>query len=386
MKNQGISIIISARNEFPNLPHTISNLMLDMESSGFHKWEVIVADNASTDLTTKFFTHAWNDPYAKRERSFQHARELRRNCRGLVTDGRLRFCYDPVFSNVGAREKAVKYARYENLIFADAHIGVKHGTFKYIIETLNKYGGIVHAPVAWLGASCYRPRAGIQYTYLIGEKIWGRWNFIQISDQPFYIPLSGHCFIATKKKEYLEMGGYDTHQQIYGGGENYLDTLYWLLGSNVMVDPRALVYHLSAGRGYEYNMNSLIHNMMLTAYALGGEKWSERILITYLNKRGVDHQFLREIYAQAIEEGKEKREFIKKRQIMTLDQLLGIGKKHDCDGHCHKGNTHAMRTWDILNEKLHGIHKSFVIVFEDWLSRLERPEAIKFFKNSPHQK
>ena len=187
-----------------------------MDKSGIKDYEFIVADNGSTDDTTKFFTHAWNNPYAKKS-PFQHPSELKQNHRGLITDGRLRFCYDPVFSNVGARERAVKYARYENLIFADGHIVVKPNTIKHAIETVDKFGGIVHSPVAWAGAWSGRPRAGIQYTYLIGEKIWGRWNFAQISDQPFYIPLSGHCFLATKKSEYLSMGGYDTHQQIYSG-------------------------------------------------------------------------------------------------------------------------------------------------------------------------
>lgn len=390
MIEQGISVVISARNEFPNLPHTINSLMLDMEGSGFNKWEILVADNASHDNTTRFFTYAWADAYAKTSDT-QHIRELRPSGRGLLGDGRLRFCHDPLFSNVGARHRAVEYARYENLIFADGHIAVKHGTIKYVMETLNKYGGLIHTPVSWSGSSCYRPRAGMQYTYKIGEKFFSTWNFAQCSDQPFYIAVSGHCFFAVKKKEYLAMGGYDCHQQIYGGGENYLDSVYWMLGSNVMVDPRALVYHLSAGRGYCYDMVSLIHNMMMTAYALGGFKWSERVLIAYLNKPGTDHEYIKEIYKKAIEDGKEKHDFIASKQIMTLDEMLGLNRPHDCDGSCrgekYKGTaSHTRRIWDIKNDELHGKHLSFVQVFDDWLTRLTDGEAISLYKNSPYQK
>lgn len=382
---QEVSIIISARNEFPNLPHTINSIMIDCAQAGI-EYEFIVADNGSTDETTRFFTHAWADSYAKNS-SAQHIRELRPSIRGMVNEGLLRFCSDPVLSNVGARHKAVKYARYENIIFCDGHISVAQNTIKYALETLNKYGGIVHAPVAWAGASIKRPKPGMQYSYKIGEKVWGTWNFAQSSsDQPFYIPVSGHCFLMVKKSTYLDLGGYDTNQRVYGGGENYLDTLFWLLGSNVMVDPRCLVFHLSAGRKYTWTSDGLIHNMILTAYTLGGYKWAERIYVTYLDKQGTDIEMLDKLYQEAISEGQEKRDMIAKRKIMSLEELLGIVGEPDCDGHCYKNQKHKMRKWDIMNEKLHGRHISFVTVFEDWLERLKSQRARDFIKNSPHQK
>lgn len=381
-----VSIIISSRNEEKQIPFTVTNLMLDMEQSGIKKWEIIIADNGSSDWTTRFWKFAWNNPYAKNA-SNQVIDEYRKGARGLAAEGRLRFCYDPVFSNVGARDKAVRYARYKNIIFADAHIAVKPNTIAYALETVNIYGGIVHVPVAWMGASIDRPQAGAQYSYKIGEKIWGTWNRYKVSeDRPFYIPVSGHCFLAMNKEEYLKMGGYDTHQQIYGGGENYLDTLFWMMGSNVMCDPRGLVFHLSAGRGYSYNQNSLIHNMMMTAYTLGGHKWSERILIAYLDKPGSDEKFLKEIYATALLHGQPKRDFIEANKVMSLEDVLALNKEPDCDGFEYKGNKHAMRIWDTLNEKLHGKHISFVVVFDDWLNRLKTDTAKQFYTNSSYQK
>lgn len=383
-----VSVIISARNEYPQIAMTIDNFMLDFYQSGIEEWEIILVDNGSTDNTSLFFKYAYDDPYAKGSRT-QRPREYKHSPRGLVSEGRVRFCYDPVFSNVGARDKAVKYARYENIVFADAHISLKPLTMKYVIETLNIHQGIVHVPIAWMGASVQRPHAGMQYTYKIGEKIWGTWNYAQVSDKPFFIPVSGHAFIAVKKKQYEDFGGYDTHQRVYGGGENYLDTLYWLMGSNVMVDPRGLIFHLSAGRGYSYDTNSLIHNMILTAYTLGDYKWAERILLAYLNKPGTDKEFLKEIYQTSIAEGQEKRTLIASRQVTNLDDLLKVKSEHDCNGSCRGkkagGSSHAKRIWDIKNEEMHGKHLSFVVVFDEWLERLTEPEAIEFYKNSPHQ-
>jgi len=70
---------------------------------------------------------------------------------------------------------------------------------------------------------------------------------------------------------------------------------------------------------------------------------------------------------------------------MTLDELLCIGKEHDCDGKEYKMQAHAKRKWDILNDELYGHHISFVAVFDSWLTRLKDPEAINFFKESPYQ-
>ena len=382
---QGVTFIISARNEYPQIAMTIDNLMLDCWQSGID-FEVIIADNGSTDQTSKFWKYAWNNPYAKNA-DHQLKNELRKGLRGLAHERKVRFVYDPVFSNVGARHLAVQYAKYPNIIFADAHISIKPGTVKATLETLEENGGIVHCPVAWMGASVYSPGPGTQYSYKIGEKIWGTWNRAQTSsDQAFFIPLSGHCWIAVKKTEYESMGGYDTHQRVYGGGENYLDTLYWMLGKTVMCDPRGLVFHLSAGRGYSYDSGSLTHNMILTAYTLGGHKWAERILITYLDKPGISNEYMYNLYKLTIAEAEEKRAWIEANAKFTLEEVLALDKPNDCDGTEYKMQAHAKRPWDILNDKKFGHHISFVQVFEGWTERLRTKEAQDFFANSPYQK
>lgn len=384
--NNGVSIIISARNEFPQICMTIDNLMMDLWQSDIQEWEIIIADNGSTDLTSSFWKYAYNNPYAKNS-STQLIKEMKPSMRGMANERRVRFCYDPVFSNVGARHKAVQYAKYENIIFADAHISLKPNTIKYVLEDLRKYGGIIHVPVSWMGASIYNPSSSYQYSYKIGEKIWGTWNRAAIStEDPFFIPSSGHCFFGVLKKEYLRLGGYDMNQRVYGGGEPWLDTLYWMMGSHVMCEPKGLVFHLSAGRGYNYDMNSLIHNMILTSYALGGYKWAERIYIAYLDKLGTNIEELNKLYKEAIEEGQEKRNMIEKRAVYTLEEVLAIGKEPDCEGKEYKNQKHAKRLWDIKNDELHGKHLSFVVIFDDWLTRLKTPWAKEFYANSLHQK
>lgn len=367
INEEGISVIIGARNEYPQIVMTVCNLMEDMHSSGIEKWEIIIQDNGSTDETSRFF--GWKPI----EKGYRWKYEP--SPRGLIAEDRLRIFYDPVLSNVGTRNKGVLNARYENIIFADAHIIVRPGTIKSIVSTLNDFGGIIHAAVSWMGASSDNPQPGYQYSYKVGEKIWGTWNKAQVAQTPFYIPLCGHCFLAVKKKEFIEKRGYPYAQRVYGGGEPYLDTKWWMTGSTSVCDPNALVYHLSAGRGYSWHNIDLIHNMLLVSYILGGEEWIDRIYITYLNKPGTSHELLTQLYNEAKAEGEEDKKWLDENKIMTFEELLGLNYSRDlpeekgdwwCE-RCEKRgrpDPHVMRPWDKLNDELHGTHRSWVQEFE----------------------
>lgn len=358
INEQGVSIILGSRNEQKTLPLTINALMMDIEASGITKYEFIIMDNGSEDETSRFF--AWK-PFEKgRHWKYQYSP------RGLVAEGRLRIFYDPVLSNVGTRNKGASYAKYQNIIFADAHIGVKIGTILSTLTALNTYGGLIHSPVSWMGASFENPDPGYQYSYKVGEKIWGTWNKIKVSSTPFYIPITGHCWLAVKKKEFIEKRGYPFAQRVYGGGEPYLDTKWWMTGSTSMCDPNSLVYHLSAGRDYSWNNIDLIHNMFLVSYILGGTKWADRILITYLNKPGVHPNIIKGVYEEALQEGKEDREWLIENQKMTFEELLRLDWNDDCST-CTKRrqpDPHPMRIWDIKNQELHGNHRSYVAEFK----------------------
>lgn len=357
INKQGVSIVISARNEAKTLPLTVGHLFEEAYTTGIEKFEIIVMDNGSEDDTSRFF--AWKVIEKGRHNKYVYSP------RGMVNERKLRIFYDPVMSNVGARTKGVEWAKYENIIFCDAHMITRYGTIASTVQTLNDFGGLVHAPVSWLGSSSENPQPSYQYSWKVGEKIWGTWNRLKISEKPFYIPLSGHCWVAVKKKEFQEKGGYPLAQRVYGGGEPYLPSVWWMTGSNVVCDPNSLVYHLSAGRGYNWHSDDLIHNMFLVAYVLGGQKWSDRIYITYVNKVGGISPMLKQLYDEAITEGEPLKEWLDKNKIMTFEEMLGLNKENDCDK-CMKRRhkePHVMRIWDKKNEELYGYHRSYVTEF-----------------------
>lgn len=371
INREGVSIIISARNESKTLPLTVGHLFEEAYATGIEKFEVIVCDNGSEDETSRFF--AWKALEKGRHWKYQYSP------RGMVSEGKLRIFFDPVMSNVGARTKGAYWARYENIIFCDAHMITRQGTIRSTVETLNEFGGLVHAPVSWLGSSPQNPQPSYQYSWKVGEKIWGTWNRLKIADRPFYIPLSGHCWLGVKKKEFLEKGGYPLAQRVYGGGEPYLPSVWWMTGSTVVCDPNSLVFHLSAGRGYSFRNDDLLHNMLLVSYAIGGQRWMDRIMITYINKNGGMTPTLEKYYNEAKEEGEPLKQWLDANKIMTFEEMLGLGKEDDCNK-CMKRRhpePHVKRIWDIKNDELYNYHRSYVTEF-----KLEKRDGKVFIGNT----
>jgi glycosyltransferase involved in cell wall biosynthesis len=84
MSGSKISVVISARNESPQIVWTIYSIIQDLETTG-KKWEIILVDNGSNDDTSDYL-----------------------RTRGMVGSGKVRILFDPVMGNVSARNKGVE--------------------------------------------------------------------------------------------------------------------------------------------------------------------------------------------------------------------------------------------------------------------------------------
>lgn len=341
-----VSVVISARDEFPNIIHTIHSIVNDLET--FLKpdeFEIIIVDNGSKD-----------------ERSWRYIME-----RGMYFNRTVRVLVDPIMGNVTARNKGAKIARGKYLFFSDAHMSYKIGSFKAMIEAIDQTGGMVHPAVQWMGG--YHPsEPSYQYTIKLGEKIWGTWNRSMVhATLPFYIPICGHCCLGFLREQFLDFGGYNDYFRCYGGGEVYLDMKWWMMGSTVVSVPTAVGYHLSAGRGYSFVQNDLIHNMMLMAYALGADAFGERVYIRYLDKPGVRKEILEKMFSDAKKESlKDRTNLLARFKLSFLDVI-------------------EQRPWDKLNMEKHGSCLSSIGIYDEtWISELSG-EARTFYEASPLQ-
>jgi len=208
-----------------------------------------------------------------------------------------------------------------------------------------------------LGAYPVGISMGYQYTIKLGEEIKGTWNNYKLADDYFYIPLQGHCCLGCLRKQFIEFDGYPWYHRCYGGGEFYLDMKWWLFGSSVVVDPKAIGYHLCAPRGYSYHHDDYVHNVMAIGMALGMDGWTERAYINWCRKG--TPEVMKRLWDEAKKETVEDRDFITKKAKKTVNELL------------------IERPWDKLNDKLHGKHNSSMLIFQDTI--------IPSFKGTPAQ-
>ena len=360
-----LSVIIPARNEFPNVVHTMYSILHCWETDGFDpkEIEIIIVDNCSTDWTQEGYEH--HKPGIKGTVGYLMPR-------GVFFNRVLRVLYDPLAGNHSARNKGAEIARGKYLFFSDAHMAYKPGFFKNAIKTVDETKGLVHGVIGWMGAYPPTPSGlGYGYTLKMGEEWKGTWNNYCLDEKEwFYIPSLGHCSVMVEKKQFMDFGGYPKIHRTYGGGELYLDMKWWMFGSTVSVHPQAIGYHLASGRGYTYDHDDYIENILGCMYALGIDDWRERTYINYLRKG-------RKEVLDAIMERNEKeyapdRKFIAKRIKKTFNQLL-VGQP-----------------WNSMNEKRLGKSNGHLSIFHDtWIENQLRqaPQYVQdVYDNSEIQK
>jgi hypothetical protein len=170
------------------------------------------------------------------------------------------------------------------------------------------------------------------------------------------------------RKQFEEFGGYNDWFRCYGGGELYLDFKWWMLGSSVSVVPEAVGYHLSAGRGYSYHQDDLIHNMMLLAYALGATGFGDRVFYRYLGKDGVSKELMEIMQKDALKEAEH--------DILFLSRTP----------HMHIYDMFTQKPWDAKNMERHGKAQSYISIFDETWTK-EMPVWVKEMMDaSPYEK
>lgn len=353
-----LSVIFPARNEFPNLVHSIYSVLHAWEADGYDPdaLEIIVVDNCSNDdLEPSKRGTAGTTSYLEG--------------RSLYYNARMKILRDPIAGNHSARNKGAEIARGKYLFFSDAHMAYRPGFFREMIRTIDESDGLFHGGIAWMGA--YPPAigaVGFSYTIKLGEEWKGTWNPYYLTDDWWAIPSQGHCSVGVKRDQFMKFGGYPKTHRTYGGGEFYIDMKWWMLGSKVVMNPKCIGYHLSSGRGYSYHHDNYVENVLGASYALECDDWRERTYINQLRK-GKKH-VLDAMMARNEVEYKTDRQFIAKHKVKTFNDLL------------------VERPWDKFNEEKHGKSNGAMTIFHyTWMQLLlQSPQALDAYRNSKHQK
>jgi len=224
-----------------------------------------------------------------------------------------------------------------------------------------KYSGKIWCPDLKNGTIFIRRKGHVMLT----GNTWT--NYSLSTTDWFYVGGMGHCSLGMLRQQFLDYLGY-IENRCYGGGEMYLDTLWWMMGSCAVTEPRINAYHLSAGRGYAYFHDDYVHNVFTCSLALGADWWAERTYINYLRKG--NEQRLQELWKEAQQTAKTQRKFVEEHRIMTFNELI------------------VNKPWDVKNIEKFGKKNSGMLVFHPtWLKEIEKCQrAQAVYDASPTQK
>lgn len=351
-----LSVVLSVRNEHPTLLGTLYSFYEDARSYfKLNDFELVVVDNCGTDSTASI---------------------LRDRMRRWVKSGLLNVIdFHERPGNVVARNVGAKAARGDVVIFADGHLSIGDGLTRLLYEGAIQ-GGEWHPGFQMWGdlpsMRCYG------YDLKLHEKFWGNISgkvpkSVARDDkkrpaEPYKIPMASHCCLAVNRSEFLDLQGYGDRLRVYGGGEPLLSLKYWVCGSSVNMEPRAVVRHcafgvshgwkearneardslayvkrgeerlfvkereiqpgdtrIKYGREYGWTNEDKDHNFMAAAYIVGGYAWLQRVYKIFWDKRAPNERYVEDLNTlrrQVLEFCESERQHVVARTKRTLDDLL----------------------------------------------------------------
>jgi glycosyltransferase involved in cell wall biosynthesis len=294
-----ISVIIAAKNEAVTLWFTLHAIRMEMERDPVEPYEIIVVDNLSTDSTRQFLEDGAIAPWVRRV-------ETDRSGPGPVR-------------NAGAEE-----AEGDILLFLDAHVLPSPGLFKRVSSTMRQEiwetVGSLHFPLGWNG---FAPGAfSTHYELTLERNFWGN-NSAGSFQTLTEIAAHTHACLAVRKDRFFEVCGYHPAQTNYGGEECYLDLKFAMFGFRNYCDPRAYCLHCSQRKmNYVWSSQDLARNNFISAYALGGKPWLDKVYGAQIAEKYVPEHELKQAREHAMFTAQVDRDWIGTNAKLTLESVL----------------------------------------------------------------
>ena len=144
-------------------------------------------------------------------------------------------------------------ARYENLIWVDAHVCFSPDAVARLLDTLNKHPNDVVGPAIQVGEfpSCAVAGGnahGVSFRFKDRPFEW-IWEPAETKDKEFEVPLVCGCAYSMKRKTYdllAKYGGF-LHSKEGLGAEEEFGMRLWRLGRKVYIEPRSTFMHYFKG-------------------------------------------------------------------------------------------------------------------------------------------
>jgi len=233
-ENVDVSIIVPCKNEVNHLKATVKSLM---NSKNTLQFEIIVVDDASTDLSVEFLS----EPKYK-------------DIKLIQTEG---------LGAAGARNRGAQNAKGKYLFFCDAHISAPNYWLDRLVATLKEHNAAAVAPAIGNLENNQIVGYGQTWNHTL-DAIWLRERPESITE----IPIACGCAFGITKAAFDAVGGFDHFFEVWGKEDEELSLKLWLFGHKVVVNPEVVVKHFFRKRHpYHVTTGNVIYNFICLAYS-----------------------------------------------------------------------------------------------------------------------
>lgn len=254
-----VSVVIPTLNEGRNLVDTVRCVF---QNSAYPALEVVIADDGSTDGSPE---------------------------RALVELAEAPLRVVPGGGGVArSRNAGARAAGGDVLVFLDGHCYVPRDWLRPLVEAVSARDVGLAGP-AFTSIRDPRMKAcGITWGDSSLGNVW-----LPCADGPGPVPFHiGACQVV-RAEAFWEVGGYDDGMTRWGSEDVELCLRMWLLGYDVMAQPRSLVYHLfRTSRGYEVDTHLIIYNHLRLALLHFDESSLEKAVRQVLAFPGVERSLV----------------------------------------------------------------------------------------------
>lgn len=236
MEQIRVSIIIPTYNEGTYLIETVKCILKNTVSSDY---EVIVVDDGSTDGSCDLIGA------------------------GAENDSRISVVRTTGLGVAAARNYGVGYAKGDILIFLDAHSYTPPGWItELILPFIDPQVGMVGPAFSSLNGDTSARGLGATFRDVSLQMAW----LPQKGTKSYSVPLLPGGCQAFRKRDFKNIGGYDTGMTRWGSEDLEISLRSWLMGYRVVVQPSVLIYHLFRNKfPYHVEVQEIIYNRLRMA-------------------------------------------------------------------------------------------------------------------------
>jgi len=295
--NPEVSVIIPARNEYPQICFTVDSVQ---QAFGNIAHEVIVVFDKNTDDGPKYMSGKG------------HCIKIEQIDSGS--------CWV-------ARSHGASIAKGKYLLFFDGHVLINNKTISLLLDFYKKQFdvGICWVPVRYLLDSC-EPKTRYDYGLkLVMSKFWGDWTSRKLSNRPYRLLMGGMAGMLISKEKFDYIRGFNGLIHTYVGGESLISFKSEMFGFHNYIHPDAGIAHFAANRGYCWKNDDLWQSFLAAAYITGGDRWLQKQKDYYIGMcRGVKRYLenLDLFCEQTKQLCANERIYVEKNAKFTLDEIL----------------------------------------------------------------